>query len=67
MRERIAVVGLGYVGLPIAMAFARRFEKTIGFDLNVQRVESSKRCEELLRSRPSRARHDRCFTSSRAA
>ena len=25
------------------------------------------RCDELVRSRPSRARHDRCFTSSRAA
>lgn len=40
MNERIAVIGLGYVGLPIALAFARRFPKTIGFDLNAQRVAS---------------------------
>ena len=38
MNEQIAVIGLGYVGLPIAMAFARRFPNTIGFDLNVARV-----------------------------
>jgi UDP-N-acetyl-D-glucosamine/UDP-N-acetyl-D-galactosamine dehydrogenase len=49
MEERIAVVGLGYVGLPIAMAFARRFEKTIGFDLNVLRVESLKRGVDATR------------------
>jgi UDP-N-acetyl-D-galactosamine dehydrogenase len=40
MEERIAVIGLGYVGLPIALAFARRFQKTVGFDLNPWRVES---------------------------
>ena len=40
MEERIAVVGLGYVGLPIALAFARKYEKTVGFDLNPARVAS---------------------------
>jgi UDP-N-acetyl-D-glucosamine/UDP-N-acetyl-D-galactosamine dehydrogenase len=40
MEERIAVIGLGYVGLPIALAFARRFQHTVGFDLNAGRVES---------------------------
>lgn len=34
----IAVVGLGYVGLPIALEFARK-AKVIGFDINPQRVE----------------------------
>lgn len=38
MQERIAVIGLGYVGLPIALAFAARFPKTVGFDLNRERV-----------------------------
>ena len=33
----VAVVGLGYVGLPLAVAFARHF-KVIGFDLNDRRV-----------------------------
>lgn len=34
----MAVVGLGYVGLPLAVAFARHFS-VIGFDLNAARVE----------------------------
>ena len=40
MEERIAVIGLGYVGLPIALAFARKFKGTIGFDVNAARVAS---------------------------
>ncbi len=38
---RIAVIGLGYVGLPLAVALARRFEVT-GFDVNAERVEELK-------------------------
>ena len=34
---RIAVVGLGYVGLPLAVEFGKRFE-TIGFDVKPERV-----------------------------
>lgn len=40
MTERIAVVGLGYVGLPVALAFARRFDDTVGFDLSARRIEA---------------------------
>lgn len=36
--ERIAVVGLGYVGLPVALGFARRFPGTVGFDIDPARV-----------------------------
>lgn len=39
MDERIAVVGLGYVGLPVALAFARGFPGTIGFDISARRVD----------------------------
>ncbi len=35
---KLAVIGLGYVGLPIALAFARKI-KVIGFDINEERVE----------------------------
>jgi UDP-N-acetyl-D-glucosamine/UDP-N-acetyl-D-galactosamine dehydrogenase len=35
---KIAVIGLGYVGLPIALAFARK-AKVIGFDINQERVK----------------------------
>jgi UDP-N-acetyl-D-glucosamine/UDP-N-acetyl-D-galactosamine dehydrogenase len=38
MAERIAVIGLGYVGLPVALAFAAAFPDTIGFDVNAHRV-----------------------------
>jgi UDP-N-acetyl-D-galactosamine dehydrogenase len=39
MKERIAVIGLGYVGLPVALAFARKFPGTIGFDVHRQKIE----------------------------
>jgi len=35
---KLAVIGLGYVGLPIALAFARKI-KVVGFDVNQKRVE----------------------------
>lgn len=37
-KKEIAVVGLGYVGLPIALEFARDFS-VVGFDINEERVE----------------------------
>jgi len=37
--RRIAVIGLGYVGLPVAVAFARVASRVIGFDINKRRVE----------------------------
>jgi len=37
-QEKIAVVGLGYVGLPIAIALARK-AAVIGFDVNEQKIE----------------------------
>ncbi|CAD6554791.1 UDP-N-acetyl-D-glucosamine 6-dehydrogenase [Paraburkholderia metrosideri] len=36
--QKIAVCGLGYVGLPVAVAFARRFD-VIGFDVDSRRIE----------------------------
>ena len=40
MAERIAVIGLGYVGLPVALAFAAKFPNTIGFDIDRRRIEA---------------------------
>ncbi len=37
--RRIAVVGLGYAGLPVAVGFGRRFPGTIGFDRDADKVE----------------------------
>ena len=39
MKERkVAIVGLGYVGLPIAVAFGKQ-RPTIGFDINKTKIE----------------------------
>jgi UDP-N-acetyl-D-glucosamine/UDP-N-acetyl-D-galactosamine dehydrogenase len=38
-RHNIAVIGLGYVGLPVAVAFARAGAKVVGFDIDRERVE----------------------------
>ncbi len=38
MKDKIAIIGLGYVGLPLAVAFAEKFE-VIGFDINESRVK----------------------------
>ncbi len=35
---KIAVIGLGYVGLPLALAFAENYEGTVGFDIYQARV-----------------------------
>ena len=37
--ERIGVIGLGYVGLPVAVEFARHFDDVIGFDIDATKVE----------------------------
>ena len=37
--ESLALVGLGYVGMPIAVAFAKKGLNVIGFDLNKEKIE----------------------------
>jgi len=39
--DKIALIGLGYVGLPLAVEFGKKYE-TIGFDINRARVEELK-------------------------
>lgn len=38
-KEKLALVGLGYVGMPIAVAFAKKGVDVIGFDLNKAKIE----------------------------
>jgi len=40
---KIAVIGLGYVGLPLAVRFAEKGFDVLGFDLSLRRVEELKR------------------------
>ena len=39
-REQIGVVGLGYVGLPLALAFTRAGYEVVGVDIDEQRIET---------------------------
>jgi UDP-N-acetyl-D-galactosamine dehydrogenase len=39
---KLAVIGLGYVGLPIALEFAKKI-KVVGFDINAERIELMKK------------------------
>lgn len=58
-RVKIAVIGLGYVGLPLAVEFGK-FSNTVGFDINIERITALKggvdstreiTSEELISSR----------------
>jgi UDP-N-acetyl-D-galactosamine dehydrogenase len=42
MKSTVAVVGLGYVGLPLAVAFGKKYS-TIGFDLSEEKIEAYRR------------------------
>ena len=41
MKKKIAIIGLGYVGLPLAVEFARKYQ-TVGFDLDKNRIKELK-------------------------
>ena len=41
LNNKIAIIGLGYVGLPLALAFGEKFS-TIGFDINKNRIKELK-------------------------
>jgi UDP-N-acetyl-D-glucosamine/UDP-N-acetyl-D-galactosamine dehydrogenase len=49
--EKVAVVGLGYVGLPVALAFARKVD-TIGFDIHAEKVAELARGHDRNREVP---------------
>ena len=38
-KEKISLIGLGYVGMPIAVAFAKKGINVIGFDLDNKKIE----------------------------
>lgn len=42
MSEKIAVIGLGYVGLPVAVALGKKFGDVVGFDINTKRIDELK-------------------------
>jgi UDP-N-acetyl-D-galactosamine dehydrogenase len=52
--NKIAIIGLGYVGLPLALAFGEKF-KTLGFDINQDRIKElqNKNDSNLLSNKQS--------------
>lgn len=44
-QKSIAIIGLGYVGLPLALEFSKKY-KVVGFDINPKRVEMLNRHED---------------------
>lgn len=52
--KRIAVIGLGYVGLPIALELAKYF-RVIGFDINSKRIELMQEGKDPSKEVPSEA------------
>lgn len=62
--EKLAVIGLGYVGLPIALAFAKKLH-VIGFDINAKRIEMMRQQIDPSNELPKEAFDDCtiCFTN----
>lgn len=48
-RRKIAVIGLGYVGLPVAAAFARAGNQVVGFDIDKTRVRELRAGQDRTR------------------
>ena len=47
LNNRIAIIGLGYVGLPLALAFGEKFI-TVGFDINKDRIKELKNSDVAI-------------------
>jgi len=52
-QARIAVIGLGYVGLPLALAFANKGFKVLGIDTDAPRVERIRNLQSYITDVPS--------------
>ena len=48
-RRKIAVIGLGYVGLPVAAAFARAGNPVVGFDIDETRIRELRAGQDRTR------------------
>src|SRR5205823_11349599 len=47
MERGFAVIGLGYVGLPVALALAKKFERVVGFDISQQRIAALRNAKDM--------------------
>ena len=52
-QARVGVIGLGYVGLPLAVEFARRGMRSVGFEVDARKADSINRGESYIPDVPS--------------
>jgi len=64
MSEKIAVLGLGYVGLPVAIALEKKFENVIGFDTSKKRVQSLQKGHDWTNEISDKELHESSLTIS---
>ncbi len=66
--RKIAIIGLGYVGLPVALAFGRSDAPVIGFDINSDRINELKAGNDTTREVDAADLHQQSlnFTSDAA-
>jgi len=57
LNNKIAVVGLGYVGLPLALRFAEAGKSVVGIDIDASKVDSLQRGLSYIKHIPSRDVH----------
>jgi UDP-N-acetyl-D-glucosamine/UDP-N-acetyl-D-galactosamine dehydrogenase len=66
--RKLAVIGLGYVGLPVAVAFGRQGAPVIGFDIDTRRISELKAgCDRTREVEPHDLRNLRLRFTSNAA
>ena len=53
MQKKIGIIGLGYVGLPLAIAFSKKFE-VIGFDIDKERLDQLNLFEDKTNQAPQK-------------
>ena len=59
---KIGVIGLGYVGLPLSIAFSKKYEVT-GYDINFDRVNELKNLEDITNEVPIKTL-DKCLKNN---
>jgi UDP-N-acetyl-D-glucosamine dehydrogenase len=52
-KAKIGIIGLGYVGLPILVAFARKGFAVLGFDVDSYKIEQIQKCQSYIKHIPS--------------
>src|SRR6188474_2646529 len=53
MATKVGIVGLGYVGLPLGVAFAEAGHEVIGLDADPRKIEALKKSESYIEDVPS--------------